>query len=206
MTKDREPGSMDYYGVTITSMFIFYGLIFISTYIIGEKRLKTKDRIMISPVKSVTYQWGVISGNVIILLLQTLFLIFLGIVVFNTYWGDNLLIPIGILTAELIMVSSLGALLGMLIDSESVVSGISQLLIPVFVFLGDGYVQLPSTGIFGVIKKFSPLYWVNHSIFNAIYSSDYSDAYIAIIICLSIAVISTIIIAIHRRSRRVANA
>ncbi len=203
--KDREPGSMDYYGVTITSMFIFYGLIFISTYIIGDKREKTKDRILITPTHETTYQWGVIVGNVVILSCQMILMVFLGIFIFNTYWGDNLLIPLIILWAELVMVSAIGSLLGMVIKSESVVSGVAQLLIPVFVFLGDGYAQLPSTGIFGVIKQFSPIYWVNHSIFNAIYLNDYHNAWISIGISLGIAFLTTIIIIIINRVRRVAH-
>ncbi len=201
--KDREPGSMDYYGVTITSMFLFYGLIFISTYIIEDKRKKTKDRILITPAHETTYQWGIISGNVFILFCQMLLMVVLGILVFNTYWGDNILIPILILGAELVMVSALGSLLGMVIKSESVIVGVAQLLIPVLVFLGDGYVQLPSTGTFGIIKQFSPLYWVNHSIFNAIYLNDYSNAWISIGISLTIALITTLLIVFINRARRV---
>lgn len=203
--KDREPGSMDYYGVTITSMFIFYGLIFISTYIIGDKREKTKDRILITPTNEATYQWGVIVGNVVILSFQMLIMVLLGIFIFNTYWGDNLIIPLAILWAELIMVSAIGSLLGMMIKSESVVSGVAQLLIPVLVFLGDGYVQLPSTGTFGIIKQISPLYWVNHSIFNAIYLNDYHNAWISISLCLGIALLTTLIILIINKVRRKAH-
>ncbi|MBN2852078.1 MAG: ABC transporter permease [Clostridia bacterium] len=202
VNKTREPGSMDYYGVTITSMFIFYGLIFISTYIIGDQRQKTRDRVLIAKVNTATYQWGIITGNVVILLLQMLLLIFLGIFVFNTYWGDHLLVPVLILTGELIMVSSFGALLGILIKSESVVAGISQLVIPIFVFLGDGYTPLPSSGIFGIIKQFSPIYWVNHSIFNAIYLNDYHNACISITISLSVALLCTLVIIMKQKNRR----
>jgi len=202
LKENRNPGSMDYYGVTITSMFIFYGLIFISTYMIGDKRQKTKDRIMVSPIKGTTYQWAIISGNVFVLFLQMLLLISLGILVFNTYWGDNILIPLLILFVELVMVSAIGAVLGMLIKSESLVSGISQFLIPVFVFLGDGYVQLPSGGVIGIIKRISPIYWVNHGIFNAIYLNDYNSAYISIGFNISIALICTTIIIFNQYNWR----
>jgi len=206
LKENRTPGSMDYYGVTITSMFIFYGLIFISTYIIGDKRQKTKERIMISPIKSTSYQWAVISGNVFVLFLQMLLLIFLGIFVFNTYWGDNIAMPLLILFVELVMVSAVGAVIGMLIKSESLVSGISQFLIPIFVFLGDGYVQLPSSGFIGLAKHISPIYWVNHGIFNAIYLNDYNNAYISIGLNITIAMICTIIILLHQFNWRKKNA
>jgi len=205
LDKRRQPSSMDYYGVTITSMFIFYGLIFISTYIIGEKRQKTRDRILIAPVKNASYQWGVITGNVIILFLQMCLLILLGIFVFNTYWGDNIIVPILVLTFELIMISSIGALLGILIESEAVVAGVAQLVIPILVFLGDGYVQLPNAGVFGIVKKISPVYWVNHSIFSAIYLNDYKNAYISIAINLSIALLSTLIIVFYKKKWRTKN-
>ena len=205
LKKEREPGSMDYYGVTITSMFIFYGLSFISTYIIGDKRQKTRDRILISPVSDVTYQWGLIAGNVIMLILQVLLLIFVSSVVFNTYWGDNLFMPILIFISELIMISALGAVIGITIKSEAVVSGIAQIIIPVLVFLGDGYVKIEATGIFGTIKKLSPIYWVNHSIFQVIYLNEYSEAYKAITICLSIALVCTLIILFIGKKRRISN-
>ena len=50
------------------------------------------------------------------------------------------------------MISSIGALLGILIEAEAVVAGVAQLVIPILVFLGDGYVQLPNSGVFGIVK------------------------------------------------------
>ena len=63
--------------------------------------------------------------------------------------------------------------------------------------------QLPSTGTLGIIKQISPLYWVNHSIFNAIYLNDYSNAWISIGISLTIAFITTLLIIFINRARRV---
>ncbi|MFO7636418.1 MAG: ABC transporter permease [Clostridia bacterium] len=203
IVQDRQPNSMDYYGVTITTMFILYGIIFMGTYIAGDRGEKTLDRILVAPVKSSTYQWGVLTGNTVVLMLQLSMMILLGILVFRVYWGDALGISLLVMACQVVMACALGALLGLTMKNEELIAGIAQVAIPAFVFLGDGYVSIPAQGVFLAIKKMSPVYWVNHAIFDAIYSQDHSKAFVSMGISLGITALCTLLILLHNRNRRV---
>ncbi|MFO7612861.1 MAG: ABC transporter permease [Clostridia bacterium] len=197
---------MDYYGVTISTMFIFYGLIFLGTYFAGNKVNKTADRISASPVSMTLYQWGTATGSVVLISIQSLVVVTIGILVFNIYWGGELGISLLVILAEIIMVSAIGTILGILLKNENLIAGIAQIVIPAIVFLGDGYVQLGDSGALSVIKKLSPMYWINHGIFDAVYLHEYRTAVISILISLGIALLCTVAVAVSGRGGRASNA
>lgn len=206
LERERTPGSMDYYGVTISTMFIFYGVIFLGTYFAGNRTNKTEDRIRSSPVSLTSYQWGTATGSIMLLACQAAIVLAAGILIFNVYWGDSLGVGIAVIAAEIVMVSALGTLLGLLIKNENVIAGISQVLIPAIVFLGDGYVQIGGEGAILAIKKISPMYWINHGIFDAVYLNDFKNASISIIISISVAVVCTAAVALVNSGRGIRNA
>lgn len=203
--RERTPGSMDYYGITISTMFIFYGIIFLGTYFAGNRINKTEDRITASPSSILTYQWGTALGNIVLILIQSIIIVSAGILIFNVYWGDSLGIGLLVILGEIVMISSIGALLGLTIKSENAIAGIAQIVIPAIVFLGDGYVEIGGGAVITVIKKMSPMYWINHGVFDAIYLNDYKTAFTAIAICIGIAAACTAIVVILNRNRRIVN-
>lgn len=203
--RQRTAGAMDYYGVSMSTMFIFYGMIFLATYFAGNRINKTEDRIRASGAGILTYQWGTALGNIVLILVQSIIIFTAGIVFFKVYWGNALGIGILVVFAEIIMISSIGTLLGLTMKNENTIAGISQLVIPAIVFLGDGYTHIGGTGVILTIKKISPMYWINHGIFDAIYLNDNKKAFTAIIICFCIAVLSTAVVALLNRDRRIAN-
>jgi|GEM_PF-1920459 len=204
--RERTPGSMDYYGITISTMFLFYGMIFLGTYFAENQRIRTADRIKASPVSMLSYQWGTALGSVALLAAQSTLVVIVGILVFNVYWGEALHIGAMVLFGEILMVSLLGTLVGLTVKNENLIAGISQIVIPVIVFLGDGYVQIGGGPAVQTIKKISPMYWVNHGILDAIYLGDYGKAYTSLLICLGIAVLSTIAVLAVNKRREVSNA
>ncbi len=203
--RQRTAGAMDYYGVSMSTMFIFYGIIFLGTYFAGNRLNKTEDRIKASDANILTYQWGTALGNIVLIMIQAIIIFTAGILLFNVYWGNALGIGILVVFAEIIMISSIGTLMGLTIKSENAIAGVSQIVIPAIVFLGDGYTHIGGTGVILAIKKISPMYWINHGIFDAIYLNDNKTAFTAIIICLGIAVFSTAVVAVLNRNRRIAN-
>ena len=206
--RDRTPGSMDYYGVSMSTMFIFYGMIFLGTYFAGNRLNKTEGRIKASPANILSYQWGTALGNVVLMILQAVFIIGAGLIVFKVYWGDALGIGLLVILAETLMVSAMGTVLGLTMKNEGAIAGIAQIVIPAIVFLGDGYVEIGGGGTVQAIKKLSPMYWINHGIFDAIYLNEHRTAYISIAISLGVAVVCTAVIALLnvKRNRRTANA
>ena len=206
--RERTPGSMDYYGASMSTMFIFYGMIFLGTYFAGNRLNKTEGRIKASPANILSYQWGTALGNVVLMMLQAVFIIGAGLIVFKVYWGDALGIGLLVILAETLMVSAMGTVLGLTMKNEGAIAGISQILIPAIVFLGDGYVKIGGGGTIQAIKKISPMYWINHGIFDAIYLNEHRTAYISIAISLGVAIVCTAVIVLLnvKRNRRTANA
>ncbi|MDX1357319.1 MAG: ABC transporter permease [Clostridia bacterium] len=206
--RQRTPGSMDYYGVTMATMFIFYGVIFLGTYFAGNRLNKSEDRIKASPASIVSYQWGSALGNIVLMMLQALFVIGAGLLVFNVYWGGAMGIGFIVIFAEAIMISALGTILGLTMKNENAIAGISQIVIPAIVFLGDGYTPIGGGPVLQTIKKISPMYWINHGIFDAIYLGEYEKAFIAVIICTGIATACTLVVVMMNsgRNRRMAHA
>ena len=204
--RERTPGSMDYYGVTISTMFLFYGMIFLGTYLSENKRIRTADRIKASPVSMLSYQWGTAAGSVALLSMQSLLVTVLGILVFKVYWGGALHIGAMVIFGEILMVSALGTVLGLTIKNENLIAGLSQIVIPVIVFLGDGYVNIGGGPAIMAIKKISPMYWVNHGIFDAIYLGDYTKAYTSFAICAGVALLATAAVMLVNRRKGYANA
>lgn len=206
--RERTPGSMDYYGVSMSTMFIFYGMIFLGTYFSGNRMNKTEGRIRSSPASILSYQWGTALGNVVLMMLQALLLIVAGLIVFKVYWGDALGISLLVILAETLMVSAMGTVLGLTMKNEGAIAGISQIVIPAIVFLGDGYVEIGGGATVMAIKKISPMYWINHGIFDAIYLNEYKTAFISIVISCGVALACTAVIVLlnKKRNRRTANA
>lgn len=204
--RERTPGAMDYYGVTMSTMFIFYGVIFLGTYLSENKRNKTAGRIQASPVNMLSYQWGTAAGSVVLLTMQSILVIGFGVFVFKVYWGGALLMGAMIILAEIIMVSALGTVIGLSLKNENLIAGLSQIIIPVIVFLGDGYVNIGGGSAITAIKKISPMYWVNHGIFDAVYLGNYTKAFTSIAFCLGVAVLSTLVVMFINRRKGEANA
>ncbi len=200
--RQRMPRAIDYYGVTMSTMFMFYGVIFLGTYFAGNRQNKTEDRIKASPASILSYQWGTALGNIVLIVLQAVVIISAGILIFNIYWGEALGISMLVILGEIIMISSLGTILGLTFKSENAVAGISQVAIPAIVFLGDGYTQIGGTGVILAIKKISPMYWINHGLFDAIYLNEYKTAFISIAISLGVAAVCTLVVALLNRNRR----
>jgi ABC-2 type transport system permease protein len=206
--RQRTPGSMDYYGVTMATMFIFYGVIFLGTYFAGNRLNKTEERIKSSPASIISYQWGSALGNIVLMMLQALFVIGAGLLVFNVYWGDAMGIGFLVIFGEALMISALGTVLGLTMKNENAIAGISQIVIPAIVFLGDGYTPIGGGPVLQAIKKISPMYWINNGIFDAIYLGEYRKAFIAVTICIGIAIVCTlaVIMVNSGRNRRKAHA
>ena len=206
--RERTPGAMDYYGVSMSTMFIFYGMIFLGTYFSGNRLNKTEGRIKSSPANILSYQWGTALGNVVLMMIQALLLIIAGMIVFKVYWGNALGISLLVILAETLMVSAIGTVLGLTMKNEGAIAGIAQILIPAIVFLGDGYVEIGGGATVQAIKKLSPMYWINHGIFDAIYLNEHRTAFISITISLGVALVCTAVIVLLnvKRNRRTANA
>ncbi len=88
------------------------------------------------------------------------------------------------------MSESIGLGLAFIIKSETTVLSFLNLVIPLLVFLGGGYIPIDNYNkTVLMLSNLSPVRWINKSIFQVIYSNDFSSVAPAIYINLGLAVV-----------------
>jgi len=198
VNKKAQPSSLDYYAVAMLTLIIMYGTNTGLYGIAGEKNLKTRDRILASPVKKYEFLVGKTLGGIFATTLQVIIVIAFSKYVLKTNWGEDIFTIFLIVLSLIIMAISLGVGLGFIFKKENVASGILNFVIPVMCFLAGAYVPIEVIGnhTFESITYLSPLRWTNKAIFQIIYNSDYSKVFPAITINISIAAVFLIICSI----------
>lgn len=194
MDEKHQPNSMDYYAITMLTLIIMYSALTGMWSIKTERTKRTINRLVCSPVRKYEILAGKILGCFVITLFQAGIVILFSSSVLKTYWGDNMGTVFALVAAEIIMAVSVGIGVGFIIKSDSASSGALNLIIPIVVFLGGGYVPVETFNIVLVkISDISPLRWINKAIFQVVFSSDFSSVAAAISINLLLAAVLTII-------------
>ena len=191
VNKSSQPSSLDYYTIAEIALIIMYAGMAGLFGIASEKNSKTRDRILISPVRKYEFLIGKTIGGVIGTILQIAIVILFSKYVLKANWGNDIFTVLLIFISQIIMAISIGVGLGFIFKNENVANGILNFMIPVIVFLGGSYMPVDGFGskTFQAITYLSPVRWVNRSIFDVIYNNDYSKVPFAILINLGIAVI-----------------
>lgn len=191
LNKAIQPSSLDYYTIAEIALIIMYAGMTGLFGIASEKNSRTRDRILISPVKKYEFLIGKTIGGVIGTILQIGIVILFSKYVLHANWGNDIFTVLIIFISQIIMAISIGVGLGFIFKNENVANGVLNFMIPVMVFLGGSYMSVDSFGskTFQAITYLSPVRWVNRSIFDVIYNNNYSKVPYAIMINIIIAVV-----------------
>ncbi len=207
ITLNEKPSSMDYYGVAEIGLMIFYFVTLPLYNIKNDRRNSIKDRISLSGVSTSKYYLSSFIGFFLYSFGTLMVTYLLSNIIFDVNYGENLLIVPLAMLPFLTIVIGVGIVIPMIFKEEEI-SGtlIQNIIIPVLVFLGGGYIALDDNlgRVLNFITNISPLRWFNISIFRYIYSGDSST----LIRWLEIGLISLIITIlliyiVGRRSDRV---
>lgn len=184
LQKNKAPRAVDYYAITMLTLIIMYGGDTSMSAIISERKSKTQNRILCSPVKKHQYLIGKILGDIFVTIIQSLIVILFSKYVLKTYWGSSIGAVFAVILSVILFSITLGAGLTLIIKDNNIAGTLLSLIIPIFVFLGGGY--FPLTGfnskLLNIISKVSPITWSNQAILNIIYSNDFSTMLYAILI------------------------
>ncbi len=200
MDSQRKPGALDYYAITMLTLIIMYASLTGFWGIKSEKNLKTVNRMLQSPVKKYEMLIGKVSGGILMTIIQSGIVILFSMYLLKTYWGEDILTVWLVLISEAVMAVSIGTGIAYLIKNDGAASGLLNSVIPLMVLLGGGYVPLSQMG--GALQKlsdYSPLKWVNESIFKVIYNSDYSMVGAALTFNLVVAALFIVAAAVMSR-------
>ncbi|AHF11052.1 MULTISPECIES: ABC transporter permease [Dehalobacter] len=186
--KKREPGSLDYYAVTMLTLFLLYASLTGFWSVKNEQNFKTGNRILCSPVTKIELLTGKTLGGLLVTIVQAAVVLLFSSLFFKVYWGSDLLSVLLIIFSEAVLAISLGTGIAYLIRNDGTGAACLNVLIPIIAFLGGGYVPLSSlNGPLTAITALSPLKWTNEAIFRLIYDQDYTIMLPAILINLAVA-------------------
>ena len=189
--RKKQPRAIDYYGITMTTLIIMYGAMSGLSGISGERARKTGNRILTSPIKRYEFFIGKNIGAFASLMFQLLIVVIFSRYVLGVDWGKNPGIVFLIMASEAFMSTALGIGAAFIFKSDGAMLGVLNIMIPLMVFLGGGYVPLEQFNSQSLlnIAKLSPVRWANDTIFKVIYAGNYSDVFTTISINLIAALV-----------------
>lgn len=184
LQKNKAPRAVDYYAITMLTLIIMYGAQSSMSGIVHERKYKTQDRIISSPVSKYEYLTGKIIGCIAVTIIQSALVIIFSKYILKTYWGNNIWAVFAVLFSVILFSMTLGAGLTFIIKDNNIASTLLSLSIPVLVFLGGGYFPIDAfqSKMLAAVSKLSPIMWSNKAILNIIYANDFSEMYCAILI------------------------
>ncbi|WP_223590063.1 ABC transporter permease [Neobacillus bataviensis] len=199
---NKQPGSMDYYAIVITTMIVLYGAMSSSSLIISERVRKTADRLIASPVRKSEIFIGKVLGSLVSNTICVLLVILFSKLFFKANWGEHLGMVILVLLTEIIFAVSMGIGLSFLTKTSAAPRIIIMLFVQLASFFGGAYFKIDNPqGIFKFITDLSPLTWINSAITKMIYANDLSAAIPAVTIHLSGALLFLLVAVISLQKR-----
>ena len=188
--RKKQPGSTDYYAVTMLTLILLYSSLTGFWSIRSEADAKTGARVLCAPVQKYQYLTGKILGSISVTIVQAFVVLLFSKLVLKANWGEDLLTVAVLIITYAIMTVSLGAALAFIFRTAEVASGLLNTIIPVFVFLGGGYVPLSMLGDqISKVSVISPVRWINMALINIIYEGTYSAAYISLAVNLGLSIL-----------------
>ena len=188
--RKKQPGSTDYYAVTMLTLILLYSSLTGFWSIRSEADAKTGPRVLCAPVQKYQFLTGKILGSISVTIIQAFVVLLFSKLVLKANWGEDLLTVSVLVVTYSIMTVSLGAALAFMFRSAESANGLLNTAIPVFVFLGGGYVPLSVLGDqISKVSVISPVRWINMGLINIIYEGSYFDAYISIAVNLGLSIL-----------------
>lgn len=177
LNPDRQPSSMDYYGIVMTTMIVLYGAMSSTSSIVSERVRKTADRLIAAPIKKSEIFIGKVLGCLVSNSVCILLVILVSRLLFHVNWGDQIGLVLLVLLTEMIFAVSFGIGVSFITKTSSAPPAIIMTFVQLASFFGGAYFKVENPeGLFKIITDLSPLTWVNNGIINIIYANDFGAA------------------------------
>lgn len=190
----KLPRAIDYYAVTMLVMSIMYGTLYGSFAVAEDELLRTEIRLKSSPVKNYQLFSGRLLGTIVTLVLEILIMIGFTKFVYKVNWGNNMPFILFTCFSATVMVVGIGIMAYSIFKDANRASGILNLTVIVFTFLGGGYFPLSGFGpkMKELASYISPNYMIQQVIFNNIYGGNQTESQKYLIAIWSITIVSFI--------------
>lgn len=129
-------GMASHYIVGMTLFFVTYSLLFTVGDILEDKRLRTLDRIMVSPNSRLQFLTANLVCALLIGIVQILVMILSGQFLFGIDWGKNLILVIGIGFLYIFVMTALSLLVVSLVRTPGQLGAVSPIVLTGMGMLG----------------------------------------------------------------------
>lgn len=199
---NKQPGSMDYYAIAITTMIALYGAMSASSLINSERVRKTADRLIASPVRKSEIFIGKVLGSIVINVVCIALVVAFSKIFFKANWGDHLGLVFIVLLTEILLAVSLGIGVSYLSKTSAGPKVIVMLFVQLASFFGGAYYKIENPeGILKFVTDLSPLTWVNNAITKIIYANDLSAAIPAVTFNIGVSILFLLVAVISLQRR-----
>lgn len=196
----KQPGSMDYYAIAMTTMIALYGAMGASFLIRGERLKRTADRLVAAPITKAEIFIGKILGSILTSALCTIIVVLFSKYVFKCYWGDHLGIVFLVLLSEILLATSFGLGVSYITKTEGASNAIIMVVIQLVAFFGGSYFPIQDSKGFD-FTDLSPLKWANDSVVKVIYSNELWPAIHAALLNVGISALFLIVAILFLKRR-----
>jgi len=133
---------LDYYSLSMTSMFLLFGAMFGSFSFITERREQTMSRLLSTPTARSSFVGGKMLGIMLLGLIQFGVLYAYTSMMMKVNWGESVTGTWLIAAAEVAAATGLAVLIASLAKTERGAGGIGPLLIQIMALTGGAFFQL----------------------------------------------------------------
>lgn len=189
----KTPSSLDYYAISMLLMTMMYGTMYGCSAMSEERFLNTDIRLKSAPLKTYQIYIGKVTGTILTLMIDAVLIILFTKYVYKVNWGSNILAIMFACLSLAVLAAGIGVTGFMLIGDESKTQVILNVLVPLFTFLGGGYI--PSQYLSPMMKRISvisPNHLARNIMSNIIYEGSHTQtvSFLLILWAVSLALFS----------------
>jgi len=134
--------ALDYYSLSMTSMFLLFGAMFGSFSFITERREQTMSRLLSTPTPRSSFVGGKMLGIMLLGLIQFGVLYVYTSTIMQVNWGESVTGTWLVASAEVAAATGLAVLIASLAKTERGAGGIGPLVIQLMALTGGAFFQL----------------------------------------------------------------
>lgn len=172
--------AMNYYGVTMTVLVLFYGLSFAINNIQNDFKGNLGVKLRISPISPLVVVISLFTSGVLVSFIQASIVILFSKLVFDVYYGQHLYVIFFITLLGSMFFNAIGLILGVYINNRKLLNMITSVGIPLMIFVAGGYYRID----FGYFSFVSPVTYIQKLYFTYIYQNEILMPYISSILLL----------------------
>ncbi|KPJ22464.1 SagG family ABC transporter permease subunit [Streptococcus phocae subsp. phocae] len=179
---NKNMTSSDYFAISMVTMITFYGIMSAMNLVLVDYQKGTLSRIRLTGVSSTNVLLGKLIGGMLATGVQLTLLYLFTRFAMQVNWGDRPLAIMGLIGSLVYLSTAIGIGLASGIRNDVFLIAASNVVIPIFAFLGGSYIPLSvfNSALLNQLAMISPIKWMNDSLFYLIFGGSFNPIAISL--------------------------